>query len=261
MQVLSSSQKKDITPSQLLPQSMFDFIYAKDGEAVIKSGDTDFILSGGQMLIVSSADGKTMSVTKAPFKYYSFSLASEEIKKILGNSSISSFFAKKFKSSYHIFDFSESNIAEELCSQLEKEYQSPYVVAGNTAEVLLKLLMLEIYKLNPSPFGNTERQNKSMQKIREYIDAHYGEEITVEKLAESAYLSPPYLSHSFKSFSGFSPKQYLTAVRLVNANKLLTTTNLSINEICRKAGFSDINNFIRTFKSFYGTTPKKFRSI
>lgn len=81
MQVLSSSQKKDITPSQLLPESMFDFIYAKDGEAVIKSGDTDFILSGGQMLIVSSADGKTMSVTKAPFKYYSFSLASEEIKK------------------------------------------------------------------------------------------------------------------------------------------------------------------------------------
>ena len=73
MQVLSSSQKKDITPSQLLPESMFDFIYAKDGEAVIKSGDTDFILSGGQMLIVSSADGKTMSVTKAPFKYYSFS--------------------------------------------------------------------------------------------------------------------------------------------------------------------------------------------
>mgnify|MGYP006953499638 FL=1 len=38
MQVLSSSQKKDITPSQLLPESMFDFIYAEDGEAVIKSG-------------------------------------------------------------------------------------------------------------------------------------------------------------------------------------------------------------------------------
>lgn len=72
MQVLSSSQKKDITPSQLLPESMFDFIYAKDGEAVIKSGDTDFILSGGQMLIVSSADGKTMSVTKAPFNIIHF---------------------------------------------------------------------------------------------------------------------------------------------------------------------------------------------
>ena len=132
MQVLSSSQKKDITPSQLLPESVFDFIYAKGGEAVIKSGDTDFILSGGQMLIVSSADGKSLSVTKAPFEYYSFSLASEEVKKILGNSSISSFFAKKFKSSYHIFDFSESSIAEELCSQLEKEYRSPYIVSGNT---------------------------------------------------------------------------------------------------------------------------------
>lgn len=46
MQVLSSSQKKDITPSQLLPESMFDFIYAKDGEAVIKSGDTDFYFVG-----------------------------------------------------------------------------------------------------------------------------------------------------------------------------------------------------------------------
>ena len=109
--------------------------------------------------------------------------------------------------------------------------------------------------------GNTVRQNKARQKICEYVEAISGEEITVEKLAESVFLSPPDLSHSFKSFSGFSPKQYLTAVRLVNANKLLTTTNLSINEICRKAGFSDINNFIRTFKSFYGTTPKKFRSI
>ena len=200
MQVLSSSQKKDITPSQLLPESVFDFIYAKDGEAVIKSGDTDFILSGGQMLIISSVGGKTMSVTKAPFKYYSFSLASEEVKKILGTSSISSFFVKKFKSSYHIFDFSESSVAEELCAQLEKESRSPYGTVGNTAAVLFKLLMLEIYKLSPSPFGNVQRQNKSMQKIREYIDVHYGEEITVEKLAESAFLSPPYLSHSFKLF-------------------------------------------------------------
>lgn len=104
---------------------MFDFIYAKDGEAVIKSGDTDFILSGGQMLIVSSADGKTMSVTKAPFKYYSFSLASEEVKKILGNSSISSFFAKKFKSSYHIFDFRKAILPRSYAHSSKRSIKVP----------------------------------------------------------------------------------------------------------------------------------------
>lgn len=75
---------------------MFDFIYAKDGEAVIKSGDTDFILSGGQMLIVSSADGKTMSVTKAPFNIIHFSRERGD-QKILGNSSISSFSLRNLK--------------------------------------------------------------------------------------------------------------------------------------------------------------------
>lgn len=124
MQVLSSSQKKDITPSQLLPESMFDFIYAKDGEAVIKSGDTDFILSGGQMLIVSSADGKTMSVTKAPFKYYSFSLASEEVKKILGNSSISSFSLRNLKLISY-FDFRKAILPRSYAHSSKRSIKVP----------------------------------------------------------------------------------------------------------------------------------------
>ncbi len=79
--------------------------------------------------------------------------------------------------------------------------------------------MLEIYKLNPSPF---EIQSAKQVDAEKYvnIDAHYGEEIT-SQLAESAYLSPPYASYfRLKGFSGFRiPAVSHGGTSLTNANK------------------------------------------
>lgn len=261
MQVLSSAQKNDITPSQLLSNLDYEIIYAKSGKAIFKIGDTDFILSEKQLLLLTSFEEHTLSVVTAPFEYYSFSVSRDEIKKMFGNPLFVSVFLRRSKNSYHIFDFSESFFeAETIINQIEKEAELNGDRKNEMLVPLTKLLILEMYKVNPAPFSNALFTNKKMQNIQEYIETHFEENISVDKLAKSVFLTAPYLSHSFKSFSGYSPKQYLTLLRLTKAKQLLLTTNLSISDICRKIGFSDVNNFIRTFKEVYGKTPKKFRS-
>lgn len=261
MQILSSAQKNDITPSQLLSSLDYQIIYAKCGEAIFKMGDTDFILSQKQLLLLTSLEEHTLSVTKVPFEYYSFSVSRDEVKAMFGNPLFASIFLRRSKNSYHIFDFSEGSLeAEAIINQIEKEAALNGNVKNDMLVPLTKLLVLEMYKVNPAPFSNALFANKKMQKIQEYIETHFDENISVDKLAKSIFLTTPYLSHSFKSFSGYSPKQYLTLLRLTKAKQLLLTTNLSVTDICRKIGFTDVNNFIRTFKDFYGKTPKKFRT-
>lgn len=260
MKVLSSEHKNDTTPSQLVSAFDYRIIYVKSGEAVLKIGNTDFILSGNQLLLLTALEEHTVSVTNPPFQYYSFSIAREDVKLLFGSSLFSSLFFKHSKNAYHIFDFSETHAdIETLVARIEKEFETANGKCSEMFGPLIKLLILEMYKANPSPFSNELRANKAMQKIQEYIELHFDEDITVEQLAKSAFLTAPYLSHSFKRYSGYSPKQYLTYIRILSAKKLLLTTNLPVNDVCRKIGFSDINNFIRTFKGFYGITPKKYR--
>lgn len=261
MQILSSAQKNDIIPAQLLSGLDYEIVYVKSGKAVFKMGDTDFILSEKQLLLLTALEEHTLTVTSPPFEYCSFYISRDELKHMFGNSIFISVFLRRTKNSYHIFDFSaDCQEAEAIINQIEIESDDGGESKNDIMSSLIKLLILEMYKQNPAPFSNAQFTNKKMQNIQEYIERHFDENISVERLAKSVFLTAPYLSHSFKSFSGYSPKQYLTLLRLKKAKQLLLTTNLPIYDICRKIGFSDINNFIRTFKDFYGKTPKKFRT-
>lgn len=66
-------------------------------------------------------------------------------------------------------------------------------------------------------------------------------------------------SRSFRREIGISPIEYLSNVRLEHAMQLLTTTNLSINEIAVLSGFSNGNYFAKVFKRKLGFTPSDYK--
>ena len=101
------------------------------------------------------------------------------------------------------------------------------------------------------------------ERVKRVMDAMHGDpsrNFTLDKMAESVNLSPPYFCYLFKSITGVPPAKYLKSLRLQQAATLLTTTFLSVKEIVRRVGLSDDSHFVRDFKRHYGMTPSEYRN-
>lgn len=98
-----------------------------------------------------------------------------------------------------------------------------------------------------------------IQLVLEYINSHLGEDMSIDLLAETAFLSKYYLMRKFKAETGYSIHQYITSKRLLMAKKLLTTTDESITDICFMCGFRDYSSFFREFQKSFKVSPRQFR--
>ena len=106
------------------------------------------------------------------------------------------------------------------------EYQS---LCQNLLEVLIINLMRRAQiKLEVSPVN---KANKDCVFIEKYIDAHFKEDITLDKLSELTFLNKYHIVHAFKQYKGISPISYMIQKRIHEAKILLSTTNLQISEI------------------------------
>ena len=101
--------------------------------------------------------------------------------------------------------------------------------------------------------------SRRIKKLKDYIDAHFNEEIRIEVLADMVGMTPNALSRFFKQRTNRSISNYINEVRLGHATNMLADSTMSIAEISYRCGFNTISNFNRIFKNFKEITPKEFR--
>lgn len=94
-----------------------------------------------------------------------------------------------------------------------------------------------------------------------YLQTCYNQKITIEKLAEEFHTNRTTLLNDFKKYTGQSISNYLIQLRLMMASTLLRDTELSVDEICERTGFSDISYFSKVFKKKVCYTPSEYRRI
>jgi AraC family transcriptional regulator len=96
-------------------------------------------------------------------------------------------------------------------------------------------------------------------RVIEYLHASFGEEISLDGLAQVAGLSPNYFLHAFKQTTGQTPHRYLTELRIAKARELLEDPHRSIVEVSLAVGFSSQSHFTTVFRRFMKTTPAAYR--
>lgn len=96
-------------------------------------------------------------------------------------------------------------------------------------------------------------------QIFDYLAEHYTERITLQIVGDALGLSPDYVSHLFKETYGYSPMQYVNALRVGKAQLQLLETDKKISDIAMDVGFNNIGNFNRAFYLFSGDSPREFR--
>jgi AraC family transcriptional regulator len=98
-----------------------------------------------------------------------------------------------------------------------------------------------------------------IRRLLDYIEAHLGEDLSLEALAAEVNLSPLYLVRAFRSATGQSPHRYVVARRVEHARELLTGTTLPIAEISLAAGFSSQSHLTNWFRRLVGVSPAAYR--
>ena len=83
--------------------------------------------------------------------------------------------------------------------------------------------------------------------------------ITLHEAAQMACLEDTYFSKQFKALTGFGFLDYLTQLRLQEAQRLLRTTALSLADISELCGFSGSNYFGDVFRRYTGMSPSAYR--
>lgn len=109
----------------------------------------------------------------------------------------------------------------------------------------------------PSP-AEFKPQHDAVTHVRDYLHAHYAENIALDTLAALAHLSPYHLSHLFQAETGLPPHAYLNQLRVRHARTFLRQ-GISPAEVAAMTGFFDQSHLNRHFKRVTGVTPGQYR--
>lgn len=100
----------------------------------------------------------------------------------------------------------------------------------------------------------------NVRRAMDFIKDNYMNDISLENVAESVFLSSGYLSIIFKEESGFTVLEYITAIRMKKAKELLMyESSMKVKDIAETLGYNNVQSFIRFFKKHYNETPAAFR--
>ncbi len=98
-----------------------------------------------------------------------------------------------------------------------------------------------------------------IQGLVDQVEDNLSEEINVIQLADSFNMSPWHFQRTFKAFAGDTLGGYIRGRRLTEAARLLLNSDLGIIDIAFRVGFNSHEAFTRSFKAYFGQSPKNFR--
>lgn len=122
-------------------------------------------------------------------------------------------------------------------------------------EKLINIFCQEILSHKEHKYSNL------VSNAMRYIEQYYSQNLTVRQLADDLNVSINHLISVFRTETGRTPGSYILNVRLAQASRLLSNTDLSIQNISTMIGIPDANYFIKLFKREYSMTPNQYRKF
>jgi AraC family transcriptional regulator len=128
--------------------------------------------------------------------------------------------------------------------------------------LLFKVHARAIEEVNALPAARSATRQELYRRLhyaKDYADAFFTTQITINDMAETAGLSPNHLLRMFRQVFHQSPYQYIISRRLEHAKHLLRQTNRSVTDICLEVGFESLGSFSWLFHRRTGLSPLAYR--
>lgn len=186
-------------------------------------------------------------------------------------------YANKFKADFPLVDLQEN----QFVTHASDELGSIFCAAGGSAFYDLGLLLIERYcgreistQMAKTQIIDSKRGNQNsytnvtlhkphsdqlVKQVQEFIEQNFRQPIQVSSLAAMANITPRTLNRRFQASVAMRPVEYIQAVRIEQAKRLLELGNVSIKSLADQVGYDDISSFTRLFKRATELTPKEYQ--
>ncbi len=139
----------------------------------------------------------------------------------------------------------------------------PYEKLADTADAQEKLrIVLDDYRawirFGRQPPDSTEHQ--VAHKAQKYIHEHFADaEMNIPDISHALALNQTYLRRMFKEETGLTLTEYITKYRLERAQQMMRDPGSTLAQIAEQTGYNDVSYFSRSFKKYYGVSPRTAR--
>lgn len=127
---------------------------------------------------------------------------------------------------------------------------------NETLGTLLTILMEQSW--HPDE-GSLSKKRAELGQIKEYLDEHFVEKISLDNLSERFFINKYYLTRIFKEAYGLTISHYIMEKRITQAKKLIRFSEMTMDEIAESVGMSDANYFSRAFRKIEGVSPTEYQ--
>lgn len=125
----------------------------------------------------------------------------------------------------------------------------------------LAVSVLELFQQAfPPPYLIKPSTNYIPEMIKNYIDAHITEKISLDDISNNLYISKSHIERVFKKEYNQTPIAYWANQRIIQVASMLVTTNYSLSQIAQMLGYSDVKYMSKSFKKIKGKTPMEYRA-
>ncbi|PKG34793.1 MULTISPECIES: helix-turn-helix domain-containing protein [Psychrobacter] len=186
-------------------------------------------------------------------------------------------YASKFKTDFPLVDLQEN----QFVTQSKNQSGNIFCAAGGSAFYDLGLLLIERYcgreistQVAKTQIIDSKRGNQNsytnvtlhkphadqlVKQVQEFIEENFKQPMQVSNLAAMVNITPRTLNRRFQSCVTMRPIEYIQAVRIEQAKRLLELGDVTIKSLTEQVGYDDISSFTRLFKRATELTPKEYQ--
>lgn len=124
------------------------------------------------------------------------------------------------------------------------------------ANIILNVI-LDLFKMSEKVNWNKDQDNAIEDAIL-FLQKNFDKKILISELAESFNLNDTHFRRLFKNYTGRSPREFVTTLRISKAKELLAE-NKRMKEAAKIVGYEDVFYFMRVFKTVTGLSPGKWQ--
>ncbi|MBR2421733.1 MAG: helix-turn-helix transcriptional regulator [Oscillospiraceae bacterium] len=229
-----------------------ELFYIIGGDGQFQINDSLFPVQAHQLVVVNPNTIHTeVSYEAHPLEYI-----------VLGIEGLELTIPDSDEARYCIYSFHEHNDVLVCMQHVLQEMQERKPEYQALCLAYLEIIMVQLIRnasVSVTPTHSRFPANRQCASVRQYIDQHYKETITLDILAEKVSINKYYMAHVFKREYGVSPINYLIACRIREGKRLLAETDLSLSQISAVLGFSSSSYFSQSFRNAEGISPTEYR--